>query len=74
MYRVLDKDEELEALLKNGGEFNLDLTINIFQPPSKPSETEKRVGRCKVTFHVTPKQHHKDRKKAGRKTAVRGTV
>jgi len=74
VYRVLDKDEELEALLKNGGEFNLDLTINIFQPPSKPSETEKRVGRCKVTFHVTPKQHHKDRKKAGRKTAVRGTV
>lgn len=74
VYRVLDKDEELSALLKNGGEFNLDLTINIFQPPAKPSETEKRVGRCKVTFHVTPKEHHRDRKKAGRKTAVRGTV
>ncbi|MFU8830080.1 MAG: hypothetical protein ACNA8P_11705 [Phycisphaerales bacterium] len=74
VYRVLDKDEELAEFIKEGGEFNLDLTINIYQPPSKPSDVEKRVGRCKVTFHVTPKLHHRERKAAGRKTAVRGTV
>ena len=25
-------------------------------------EREKRVGRCAVTFHVTPKMHHKNKK------------
>ena len=25
---------------------------------------EKRVGRCEATFHVTPKHHHKAKKKA----------
>ncbi len=70
VYKVVP-NSELDALIKSGAEFNADVTLNIFQPPAKPSEREKRVGRCKAVFHVTPKVHHKDRKRAGRKTAVR---
>lgn len=70
VYRVIPS-KDLDEKIKTGAEFNVDLTINIYQPPARPTESEKRVGRCKTTFHVTPKEHHKDRKKAGRKTAVR---
>lgn len=70
VYKVVPSSE-LDALIEAGGEFNAEVTLNIFQPPSKPSEREKRVGRCKAVFHVTPKMHHKERKEAGRKTAVR---
>jgi len=70
VYRVLP-DGTIPEKVKAGGEFNVPLTINIFQPPSKPSEREKRVGRCKATFHVAPKSHHKARKAAGRNLQVR---
>jgi acyl-coenzyme A thioesterase PaaI-like protein len=70
VYRVIP-NAELSSMASEGKEFNVPLTINIYQPPSKPSEVEKRVGRCKATFHVTPKVHHKARKAAGRKPQVK---
>jgi hypothetical protein len=70
VYRVLP-DDTIPEKVKIGGEFNVPLTINIYQPPAKPSEREKRVGRCKATFHVAPKSHHKERKAAGRKLQVK---
>jgi len=55
-------NEDVEALVAAGGEFNLTLTLNIVQQlTAKPSQ-ERRVGRCEATFHVTPKEHHKAKK------------
>ncbi len=70
VYRVIP-DNTIKDRVAEGKEFNVDLTINIYQPPSKPSETEKRVGRCKVTFHVAPKAHHRERKALGRNVQVK---
>ena len=70
VYRVLP-DDTIGEKVRTGGEFNVPLTINIFQPPSKPSEKEKRVGRCKAVFHVAPKTHHRERRAAGRAPQVR---
>lgn len=70
VYKVLP-DETIKEKVASGEEFNVPLTINIYQPPRKPSEKEKRVGRCKATFHVTPKTHHKERRAAGRALQVR---
>lgn len=55
-------NQDVEALVASGGEFNIDLTLNIVQQlTAKPSQ-ERRVGRCECTFHVTPKLHHKAKK------------
>ncbi len=55
-------NQDVEALVAAGGEFNIDLTLNIVQQlTAKPSQ-ERRVGRCECTFHVTPKLHHKAKK------------
>ena len=60
-------NEDIEALVAAGGEFNLNLTLNIVQQlTAKPSQ-ERRVGRCECTFHVTPKLHHKAKKANRRK-------
>ena len=70
--------EDIHALIATGKEFNIAINMEIVQilmpgvkprmiagKPAKP----KCVGRCTVTFHVTPKSHHKAkrlRKKATR--------
>jgi hypothetical protein len=70
--------EDIHALVATGKEFNIAIRMEIVQilmsgvkprmiagKPAKP----KCVGRCTVTFHVTPKSHHKAkrlRKKATR--------
>ncbi len=70
--------ENIHALIATGKEFNIAINMEIIQilmpgvkprmiagKPAKP----KCVGRCTVTFHVTPKSHHKAkrlRKKATR--------
>jgi len=61
VYRITPRGD-LDALAKQGGEFNIDVTINIYQGLVKAGEKEKRVGRCQVTYHVTPKAQHKARK------------
>jgi hypothetical protein len=60
--------EDIHKLVATGKEFNIAIQMDIVQAlkrfetprmiagkPAKP----KRVGRCTVTFHVTPKSHHK---------------
>ena len=70
--------EDIHTLIATGKEFNIAINMEIVQilmpgvkprmiagKPAKP----KCVGRCTITFHVTPKSHHKAkrlRKKATR--------
>jgi hypothetical protein len=56
---MTDIDEKMRA----GGEFNVEMRLNVFQQLKAPGAgKQKRVGRVLVTFHVTPKVHHKDKK------------
>jgi hypothetical protein len=54
--------EDIQPLLKAGTEFNITLDLVIAQQPRRAGEKEKRVGRCEVTFHVTPKSQWRARK------------
>lgn len=69
VYRVRP-NPELDALIAAGQEFNITLELEVFQPPQKPSDREKRVGRCLSTFHVTPKAHHRSRAKVSTRAAA----
>ncbi|GJM19602.1 MAG: hypothetical protein DHS20C14_18150 [Phycisphaeraceae bacterium] len=75
-YRITPRDD-VEALIAEGGEFNINVIMNVVQvlPTPKPKDPdrnvkpgrlnvgrEKRVGRVNATFHVTPKAHHKEKK------------
>ena len=77
-YRVTPQ-EDIKALVASGGEFNITVDMEVVQvlPTTKPKDKtrnvkpgrlnvgrEKRVGRVAATFHVTPKAHHKAKKKA----------
>lgn len=61
VYRMTPR-EPIEPFLKRGGEFNIVLDLDISQQALK-GERDRRVGRCEVTFHVTPKVHHKRKAK-----------
>lgn len=61
VYKIKPR-EEIHALIETGQEFNLTLDMDIQQQVNKPGEKDRRVGRCVVTFHVTPKAHHKARR------------
>ncbi len=61
IYRITPR-ETIEDKLADGGEFNITLELDVVQQITKPGGREKRVGRCDITFHVTPKTHHKERK------------
>ncbi|MCA9306549.1 MAG: hypothetical protein R3B46_09240 [Phycisphaerales bacterium] len=61
-YRVTPV-EDVKALKADGGEFNITVDLDIFQSITKPMKREKRVGKCQATFHVTPKAHHKAKKR-----------
>jgi hypothetical protein len=62
VYRIKPQ-EDLNALVAAGGEFNITLDMDVVQQVRIPGKRDKRVGRTVVTFHVTPKSHHKDKKK-----------
>lgn len=51
--------ENLKDLIAQKKEFNITLDMDVVQQSLKPGERERRVGRADVTFHVTPKVHHK---------------
>jgi len=51
--------ENLREKIATGAEFNCTLDMDIMQQPIGKKDRERRVGRCEVTFHVTPKVHHK---------------
>lgn len=74
VYRITPR-EDIKAHLAHGGEFNITIDMDVLQgiakpkmldklEPNAPTEKEKRVGRVAVTFHVTPKMHHKNKKEA----------
>ncbi len=78
VYRITPRGD-IAAMLAHGGEFNITIDMDVCQglpkpkvldklEPNAPSEREKRVGRVVVTFHVTPKMHHKN--KAERRAAA----
>jgi hypothetical protein len=51
--------EDIKALIGTGEEFNLTLDMEVLQQVYKLGEKDRRVGKCAVTFHVTPRQQHK---------------
>jgi len=53
----IDPREDLENLVKEGGEFNLTLDMSVVQAVHKKDKAEPRVGKAVITFHVTPKAH-----------------
>jgi acyl-coenzyme A thioesterase PaaI-like protein len=62
VYRVAGGDE-LSERIAAGGEFNIDLTMDIVQQvrPGRGGR-EKRVGQCDITFHCMPKAMLKARR------------
>lgn len=54
IYRMTPR-ENIHEMLKASSEFNITLDMQILQMAVKPHQKERRVGRCEVTFHVTPK-------------------
>lgn len=62
MYKMTPK-ENIQELLASKKEFNITLNMDIVQQSLRATDRERRVGRAEVTFHVTPKVHHK-RKRA----------
>jgi len=61
IYRINPRDD-IQTLLKTGTEFNITLDLVISQQARRAGEKEKRIGRCEVTFHVTPKSQWRARK------------
>ena len=53
-------EQDIDELVKVGGEFNINLAINIHQQMGK-KHGDKRVGRCQIVFHCTPKSMAKAR-------------
>jgi hypothetical protein len=49
----------LRELVARGTEFNFTLDMEIMQQPIGKQGRERRVGKCEVTFHITPKVQHK---------------
>lgn len=66
LYRI-HPQEDLEALVAEGGEFNITLDMDVVQQLPRadklPKVREKRVGRVEATFHVTPKAHHREKRR-----------
>jgi hypothetical protein len=62
VYRIKPQ-EDLNALVAAGAEFNITLDMDVVQQINVPGKRDKRVGKAVVTFHVTPKTHHKDKRK-----------
>jgi len=60
VYRMQPR-ENIQQLIDAGGEFNIVLDLEILQQAARQGERDKRVGKCEVTFHVTPKSHHKQK-------------
>ncbi len=76
IYHIVNT-EDLQAKMKEGGEFNIELEMDIRQQMRKPKTKQHRVGRCFITFHCTPKDMYRKqrvsrrtRRRAGRETRV----
>jgi hypothetical protein len=60
VYRMFPR-EDIKQYLAKGGEFNITLDLDISQQGFR-GDRDRRVGRCEVIFHVTPKVHHKNKR------------
>ncbi|MGF1632865.1 MAG: PaaI family thioesterase [Phycisphaerae bacterium] len=60
VYRMNPR-ENLRELVRTGEEFNVTLDLDIRQQ-GIGGQRDKRVGKCEVTFHVTPKAQLKARR------------
>ena len=58
VYRMKARDDIRRAVATQS-EFNCVLDMDIMQQPLSSKDRERRVGKCEVTFHVTPKVQHK---------------
>lgn len=86
LYRVFPR-EDVKALIATGKEFNVTLDLDIVQQAvipaaignradkrslvSRMAAKERKVGRCEVTFHVTPTMHNKVKRGSGRNVGQR---
>jgi hypothetical protein len=59
VYHIVNTEDVREKIAE-GGEFNIDLEMEIRQQLKKKGK-ELRIGRCHITFHCTPKTHMRDR-------------
>lgn len=59
IYHIVNTDD-VQTRVAEGGEFNLDLEMEIRQQLRKKGK-ELRVGRCEITFHCTPKAMMRER-------------
>lgn len=59
VYHVVNA-EDLRQKVAAGGEFNIDLELEVRQQLRKRGK-EARVGHCDITFHCTPKSHARDK-------------
>lgn len=57
----IEPEEDIDALVASGQEFNLTVKMNVVQQLRRPSDKQKRVGVATATFHVTPKAHQRSR-------------
>ena len=58
IYHIVNT-EDLQAKMREGGEFNIELEMDIRQHMRKPKAKQHRVGRCFITFHCTPKDMYR---------------
>jgi hypothetical protein len=59
VYHIVDS-QDLSRKLETGEEFNIDFELDISQQLRKKGR-ERRVGRCCITFHCTPKSNDRRR-------------
>ncbi|MEO0512770.1 MAG: hypothetical protein AAF108_07730 [Planctomycetota bacterium] len=66
IYKIATNDD-IDDFIATGKEFNITIKMNVVQALTAerikpgPTEKEKRVGRVTAVFHVTPKDHLRER-------------
>jgi hypothetical protein len=60
IYRIVNT-EDLAPKIATGDEFNIDLELEIKQQRLGKRGRDRRVGRCFITFHCTPKARMRER-------------
>ncbi|QDU32553.1 hypothetical protein KS4_05850 [Poriferisphaera corsica] len=68
VYRITT-EEDLDALIETGNEFNLTVKMNIVQMVNPSNKRQRRVGRSTAHFHITPKSHYRKRRDVWMKRA-----
>ena len=70
IYHIVNT-EDLQAKMREGGEFNIELQMDIRQHMRKPKTKQHRVGRCFITFHCTPKDMYRKQRVRTKKREAR---